>query len=126
MSSILPDNYEGHDQFIYMATNSQLTQPARRGRSLTARRGKKGKSAAGAAAFPSNNPQYADNVSINSQQSFQPNYPISADLITISRQELDNLRNRLLILKLSRTPRQPKVRPITKPAKMDPFADQSN
>jgi hypothetical protein len=56
MSSIPPDNYEGHDQFIHVATSNQPTQPARRGRSLTARRGKGGKSAAGAAALPSNNP----------------------------------------------------------------------
>jgi hypothetical protein len=56
MSSIPPDDYEGHDQFIYIATNNQPTQLARRGRSLTVRRGKEGKSAAEAAAFTSNNP----------------------------------------------------------------------
>jgi hypothetical protein len=56
MFSIPPDNYEGHDQFIHVATNSQLMQPARRGRSLIIKRGRGGKSAAGAAAFPFNNP----------------------------------------------------------------------
>jgi hypothetical protein len=85
MSLIPLDNYEGHDQFIYMATSNQFTQLARRGRSLTAKRGRGGRSAAGAAALPPNNPQYADNVSINLQQSFQFDHPISADLITISR-----------------------------------------
>jgi hypothetical protein len=109
-----------------VATNNQPTQPARQERSSTARRGKGGKSAAGAAALPPNNPQYANNVSINLQQLFQPNHPIPADLITIFRQKLDNLRNRLLTLKSSRTPRQPEVRPTTKPAKMDPLADQFN
>jgi hypothetical protein len=61
------DDYEGHDQFIYVVTSSQPTQFARRGRSSTARRGKGGKSAAGAAVLFPNNPQYADNVSINLQ-----------------------------------------------------------
>jgi hypothetical protein len=56
MSSIPPDNYEGHDQFIHMAISNQPTQLARRGRSLTVKRGKGGRSAAEAAAFPSNNP----------------------------------------------------------------------
>jgi hypothetical protein len=56
MSLIPPDDYEGHDQSIYMATSSQPTQPARRGRSLTARRERGGRSAAEAAAFPPNNP----------------------------------------------------------------------
>jgi hypothetical protein len=50
------DDYEGYDQFIHMATNNQPTQPARRGRSSTARRGRGGKSTAGAAALPPNNP----------------------------------------------------------------------
>jgi hypothetical protein len=85
MSLVPSDDYEGHNQFIHMATSNQPTQLARRGRSLTARREKEGKSAAGAAALPSNNPQYADNVSINLQQSFQFDHPIPADLITISQ-----------------------------------------
>jgi hypothetical protein len=102
MSLIPPNNYKGYDQSIHMATNSQPTQPARRGRSSTVRRGRGGRSAAGAAALPPNNPQYADNVSINSQQSFQPDHPIPADLITIFRQKLDDLRNRLLTLELLR------------------------
>jgi hypothetical protein len=122
MSLIPLDNYKGYDQFIYVATSSQLTQPVRRGRSSTARRGRGGRSAAGAAALPPNNPQYADNVSINLQQSFQPDHLIPADLITISRQELDDLRNRLLILELSRTFHQPEVRSTI--AETDPLADQ--
>jgi hypothetical protein len=65
MSLIPSDDYKGHDQFIHVAINNQPTQPARRGRNLTARRGKGGKSAAEAAALPPNNPQYADNVFIN-------------------------------------------------------------
>jgi hypothetical protein len=104
MSLVPPNDYKSHNQFIYMATNNQPTQPARRGRSLTARRGKGVKSAAEAAVLFPNNPQYANNVSINLQQLFQPDHPIPADLIIIFRQKLDNLRNRLLTLKLSRTP----------------------
>jgi hypothetical protein len=56
MFLIPSDDYKGHDQFIYMATNNQPTQPARRGCSSTARREKGGKSAAGAAALSFNNP----------------------------------------------------------------------
>jgi hypothetical protein len=107
-----------------VATSSQPTQPARRGRSLTARRGRRGRSAAGAAALPPNNPQYADNVSINLQQSSQPDHLIPADLIIIFRQELDNLRNRLLTLESSRILHQPKIRSTI--AETDPLADQSD
>jgi hypothetical protein len=56
MFLVFLDDYKGHDQFIHVATSSQPTQLARRGRSLTAKRGRRGRSAAGAAALPPNNP----------------------------------------------------------------------